>query len=100
MSPACPPGPLPNDARWRLVAVDDEPMTYAFAYATLPDHPACGYGTFTIRIEYGAALFRAEVLSHPANLIIRFGAPIGRELQRRATKGCLSALERWTSDGT
>ncbi len=84
-------------AACRIVAVVDEPMTYGFTYATLLDHPECGYESFTVQNEDGAVTFHVEAVSRPATAITRFGAPIGRELQRRAKNGYLSALGRWTS---
>lgn len=82
-------------AACRIVSVVDEPAAFGFTYATLPDHPECGYESFTIRIEDDTVVFEIEAVSRPGIAIVRLGAPVAKELQRRATNGYLSALESW-----
>jgi uncharacterized protein (UPF0548 family) len=83
-------------AACRVVSVVDTPLTYGFTYVTLPDHPECGYESFTIRAEDETVVFEIEAVSRPGIAIVRLGAPITKELQRRASNAYISALELWT----
>jgi uncharacterized protein (UPF0548 family) len=79
-------------AACRIESVVDEPRRFGFVYATLPDHPECGYESFFVGDDDGVITFEIEAVSRPGTPIVRLGAPVTRELQRRASHGYLDAL--------
>lgn len=83
-------------AACRVAEVVDEPDRYGFVYATLPDHPECGYESFYIRRDGDdEVIFDIEAVSKPGIWLVRLGSPVTRELQRRATEAYLAALESY-----
>ena len=86
-------------AACRIESVVNEPSAFGFTYATLPDHPECGYESFIVRLEGDTITFQIEAVSRPGVPIVRLGAPVTRELQRRASNGYLAALQRWMESG-
>lgn len=74
----------------------DEASTFGFTYATLPDHPECGYESFVVRLDRDDVRFDIQAISRPGVPLVRVGAPVTRQLQKRATNGYLRALEQWT----
>lgn len=85
-------------AACRVESVVDEPTTFGFIYATLPDHPECGYESFTVILEDGDVTFEIEAVSRPGTALVRVGAPVTQLLQRRAMGAYLAAMERWVDD--
>lgn len=83
-------------ATCRIESVIDAPAAFGFVYATLPDHPECGYEAFVVKEGAGRVMFDIEAVSRPGIPVVRLGSPVTRRLQRRATSGYLDALERWT----
>jgi uncharacterized protein (UPF0548 family) len=75
-----------------VTSVIDEPDAFGFTYATLPDHPADGYESFTVRAENDAVWFDIEAVSRPGIPILRLAAPVTRHIQKRATAAYLAAL--------
>lgn len=82
-------------ASCRIETVVDEPTGFGFTYATLPDHPECGYESFVVLQEEGTVRFHIEPLQARYPLV-RLGAPVTRLLQQRATNAYLDALEQWS----
>ena len=82
-------------ASCRVVEVVDEPDTFGFTYATLPDHPECGYESFTVRLEGEVVRFDVEATSRPGIPLVRLGSPFTRQLQRRASNAYLESLASW-----
>ena len=80
----------------RIEVVVDAPGLYGFTYSTLPDHPECGYEFFHIRVVGDDVAFEIEAISRPGIPVVRFGSPVTRRLQRRATNAYLGALARFT----
>ena len=79
--------------------VVDEPDRFGFTYATLPGHPECGWESFVVARVEAEVRFTIEAVSKPAATIVRLGAPIARQLQKRATIRYLDGMDRWTRDG-
>ena len=84
-------------AACRIEAVLDESDAFGFTYSTLPDHPECGFETFTVRRAPGAVRFEIEATSRPGIPLVRLGGVVTRKPQRRATNRYLSALAQWTA---
>jgi len=79
-------------AACRVTSVIDEPATFGFTYATLPDHPADGYESFVVRIDGDSVVFDIEAVSRPGTLLVRLATPVTRRIQKRATDAYLAAL--------
>jgi len=79
-------------AACRITSVTDEADVFGFTYATLPDHPGCGFESFTVRRTLGEVLFDIEATSKAGNLLVRLGAPVTQHLQKRATHAHLDVL--------
>ena len=84
-------------AACRVISVTDEVDVFGFTYATLPDHPECGFESFTVRRTDHEVRFDIAVTSKPGILLVRVGAPVTHQLQKRATHAYLETLARWTS---
>jgi uncharacterized protein (UPF0548 family) len=89
---------------WVLVACQvatlvDEPSRFGFVYATLPDHPECGYESFVVRLDGDDVVFEIEAVSRPGILLTRIGAPVARLLQRNAANAYVAAMETWVQRG-
>ncbi len=84
-------------AACRVGSVTDEPDVVGFTYMTLPDHPECGYETFTVRRTHDEVRFDIEATSKAGVLLVQLATPVTRRLQRRATNRYLDALARWTA---
>lgn len=82
-------------AACRVEALVDEPSRFGFVYATLPDHPACGYESFVVRRDGDDVVFEIDVVSRPGVPLARIGAPVARLLQRNAANAYLDAMENW-----
>lgn len=85
-------------AACRVASVVDEPTRFGFVYATLPDHPECGYESFAVILDNGDVTFELEAVSRPGTALVRLAAPVTRILQRRTTNAYLAAMERWVHD--
>jgi uncharacterized protein (UPF0548 family) len=85
-------------AACRIESVIEEPNRFGFVYATLPDHPECGYESFVVEVGDDDVVFRIDVVSRTAVPLIGLGAPVTRLLQHRATDGYLTALATWVQD--
>ena len=85
-------------AACRIETVSDDASMFGFTYATLPGHPENGYESFVVRLENETVFFDIDVVSKPGIPLVRFGRPVTRLLQRRATKAYLASLERRTRD--
>lgn len=83
-------------AACRVLSVVDQPTEFGFTYATLPDHPECGYESFTVVLEAGTVRFDIEATSKPGIPLVRIGSPVTRLLQKRATDSYLDSLAEWT----
>ena len=84
-------------AACRVTSVTDEADVFGFTYTTLPDHPECGFESFTVRRTHDEVRFDIEATSKAGILLVRLGAPVTQHLQKRATHAYLDALERWTA---
>lgn len=80
-------------ATCRGVYVEDEPTRFAWAYGTLPLHPEEGEERFEVAIEGDRTLFRIDVFSRPHTWLSRSIAPVGRQLQARATERYIEAMK-------
>jgi uncharacterized protein (UPF0548 family) len=77
----------------RVVYTVDEPDHRGFAYGTLPGHPECGEEAFTVRLTTdGEVRARIRAFSRPATRLTRLSGPVGRLVQRYATRRYLRAL--------
>jgi uncharacterized protein (UPF0548 family) len=81
-------------AACRITTVIDRPDAFSFTYATLPDHPECGYESFILRRTGDDVVFEIEAVSKPGIALGRLASPITRQIQERATDAYLSALAR------
>jgi uncharacterized protein (UPF0548 family) len=84
-------------AACRVVSVIDEPTRFGFIYATLPDHPECGFESFVITTAGAEVTFDIEAVSRPGVALVRLVAPVGRALQRRASDAYLDAMQEWVA---
>jgi uncharacterized protein (UPF0548 family) len=82
-------------AACRVMSVVDQPTKFGFTYATLPDHPECGYESFEVKLDTGTVRFEIEATSKPGIPLVRLGRPLTRVLQKRATHAYLTSLARW-----
>lgn len=82
-------------AACRVMSVVDQPTEFGFTYATLPDHPECGYESFTVKLDAGRVRFDIEATSKPGIPLVRVGSPVTRVLQKRATHAYLESLAQW-----
>lgn len=81
------------DAVCRVVAVVDEPDRSGFVYGTLPEHPAQGEESFTVRRDAdGTVRFEIDAVSRPRHPLARLAPPVARLLQRRAVDRYLRAM--------
>ena len=79
----------------RVVAVVDEDRRFAVVYGTLPGHGEQGEEAFVVnRHEDDTVTFDIVAFSRPVGFS-RFGAPVVRRLQQRATDRYLSGLQRF-----
>jgi uncharacterized protein (UPF0548 family) len=85
-------------AACRIESVIDEPGSFGFIYATLPDHPECGYESFVVANHGEDVVFTIEAVSRPGIPLVRFGQPVTRLLQQRATDAYLAALQTFVED--
>jgi uncharacterized protein (UPF0548 family) len=86
-------GPLHVVAPCRIVAVVDEVDRFGFAYGTLPGHPEQGEEAFVVESGTdGNVTFTVTAFSRPAETLAKLGTPVSRMIQRRVTRGYLSAL--------
>jgi uncharacterized protein (UPF0548 family) len=83
-------------ASCRIENVTDEATEFGFVYATLPDHPECGYESFTVHTDETGVRFDIEAVSKPGIPLVRLGAPAAHLIQRRATNGYLDAMHERT----
>ena len=88
--------PLPVgyvDVVCRVVAIEDEPDRFGFAYGTLSNHPECGEESFTVsRLADGGVQFDIVAVSRPRHVLARALRPIARRLQESATVRYLDAM--------
>ena len=84
-------------AACRIETVVDEPNRYGFVYATLPDHPECGYESFMVSEADGVVTYELEPVSKPGVPIVWLGAPVTRLLQRNAAHGYVAAMTRFVA---
>ena len=84
-------------AACRVSSVTDAADAFGFTYVTLPDHPECGYESFTVRRTPDQVRFDIEATSKAGTLLVQLGTPVTRQLQKRATNRYLDALARWTA---
>lgn len=80
----------------RVIAVVDEPARSGFVYGTLPGHPEEGEEAFIASIaDDGAVYFQITAFSRPDDSLVRLLGPLGRGVQKVASKGYLWALRRF-----
>ena len=87
-------------AACRVESVIDEAARFGFVYATLPDHPECGYESFVVSRRGVDVVFTIDAVSRAGIPIVRLGQPVARLLQRRASDAYLAALQAWVADAT
>jgi len=85
-------------ASCRIETVINESTRFGFVYATLPDHPEQGYESFVVSDTDGEVMFEIEAVSRPGIPLVRFGAPVTRILQSRASDAYLAALHSFVDD--
>ena len=77
-------GPLHALAACRIAYVVDEPVTFGFAYGTLPLHPEVGEEAFLLeRTAGGDVVFTVRAFSRPGHVLTRLGGPVARLVQRQ-----------------
>lgn len=77
----------------RVLAVIDEPSRFGFAYGTLAEHPESGEELFMVEIDADQGVtFRIEAFSKPQHPLAKFGSPVARRMQARATRRYLAAM--------
>jgi uncharacterized protein (UPF0548 family) len=88
-------------ASCRVESVVEEAERFGFSYVTMPGHPECGVETFVIRYaplgRDSRVHFDIEATSRPLDPLVRLVSPIGRAIQRRATRAYIAALRDWTT---
>jgi uncharacterized protein (UPF0548 family) len=87
-------GALQAVAPCRVVYVVDGRGHFSFAYGTLPGHPERGEVAFGIRLDATEKVtFQVVSFSRTVDPFARLGAPLTRHLQKRVTRGYLTALQ-------
>ncbi|MGH9232497.1 MAG: DUF1990 family protein [Acidimicrobiales bacterium] len=86
-------------AACRVETLVDDPSRFGFVYATLPDHPECGYESFVVRLDGDDVVFEIDAVSRPGVALARLGGPVTRLLQRNAGNAYLGAMETWVRAG-
>lgn len=92
--------PLPGItalAACRIVAVVDEPDRFGFAYGTIVGHPEQGEEAFLVERHGDEVQFRIDAFSRTRDLLARLGSPVARHIQRRVTRGYLTALQTFVT---
>jgi uncharacterized protein (UPF0548 family) len=80
----------------RIVGVVDEVARWGFAYGTLPGHPEEGEEAFIVSISPDHVVkFEIVAFSRPGVSLVRMAGPMGRVVQKGATKGYLRSLRRY-----
>lgn len=93
---AVPLGPISAIAACRIVAVEDRPDRFGFAYGTLPAHPEEGEEAFAVeRDEDGTVRFAIWAFSKPRHPVARYGAPLGRLIQIAVNQNYLEGLRKF-----
>jgi uncharacterized protein (UPF0548 family) len=80
----------------RVLAVDDQPASFAFTYGTLPNHAEAGEERFEVMLDAADAhvRYRIRAISSPYALLARLGYPVVRALQARFRRDSLAAMQR------
>lgn len=80
----------------RIVYVIDESDRYGFAYGTLTEHVEIGEERFTVELdrETGEVWYDILAFSRPGHILVKFGYPYGRYLQRRFAVESKAAMLR------
>ena len=87
-------GVLHAVAPCRVIYVAEEPNHFSFAYGTLPGHPEQGEVAFSIQLDAAEDVtFKITSFSRTVDPLARLGTPFARRLQKRVTRGYLSALQ-------
>jgi uncharacterized protein (UPF0548 family) len=82
-----------------LINEESPVKKFGFAYGTLSSHVECGEERFTIEWQNdGTVWYDILAFSKPNQLLIRFGLPIARMLQRRFAKDSLKAMTKAVSN--
>lgn len=77
----------------RVVYLDRQDDSCAFAYGTLPGHPEIGEEAFALnRADDGAIVFAITAFSRPGTLLTRVAGPVGSLVQSAATERYLRSL--------
>lgn len=86
-------GPWSVVAPNRIIAVIDEPRSFAFAYGTLPGHQAQGEESFAVEHRADDTVWATiRVQATTATLLARLGTPIVKWLQEAALRKYLTAV--------
>jgi uncharacterized protein (UPF0548 family) len=80
-------------ATCRVVYVEEDETSFAFAYGTLRVHPERGEERFEVTRSIDAVIFRVTAFSRPQDLLARIASPLARALQARTTGRYLDAME-------
>lgn len=87
-------GALQVVAPCRVIYLVQEPRHFSFAYGTLPGHPEQGEVAFSIQLDTAENVtFEIVSFSRTVDPLARLGTPLARQLQKRVTRGYLSALQ-------
>jgi uncharacterized protein (UPF0548 family) len=87
-------GPLTILAPCRIVYVTDEPSQFGFAYGALPGHPERGEEAFHVVLgDDGTVTAEIVAFSRPADLPTKLAGPIGRKIQKAATRRYLKGIQ-------
>lgn len=86
-------GPLWTRNPCRIVAVEDTPTRFSYAYGTLPGHSESGEESFSVeRLAEGRVRARTVAIAQPLDLLARLGAPVAHVVQRRIKVDYMRAL--------
>lgn len=79
-------------ATCRIVYVERNADSFAWAYGTLPLHPEEGEERFEVSRDGGGTTFSISAFSRPRHWLARATPPLARRLQRKATQAYLAAM--------
>lgn len=80
----------------RIVYVIDEPNKFGFAYGTLTDHAEIGEERFSVEFDpdTGEVSYDIFAFSRPGHILVKFGYPYTRYIQKRFSVGSKEAMRR------
>lgn len=80
----------------RIVYVIDEPNKFGFAYGTLTGHAEIGEERFSVEFDpdTGEVSYDIFAFSRPGHILVKFGYPYSRYIQKRFSVGSKEAMRR------